>query len=359
MKTIGSATKRLLISLGIGVLAVGVASAISAFAFIKPGMDAEAESAGVIRIYDDTNYDLKISNLSEDELNSIKTNSVVTKCVPFYSGVFIPEGDGYSKIKELEVLSVDNSDDLPWTEFSKKRAISLDENVTSNPIYLDYAYAKEHSLGIGSSIGNSSFVFTVAGIYSNYSKDLAYAPNLGTVVGKILKYQGVYVATSDKATLLSTLPASIASTSIVDKESKRQSDEAISQNSKAQAFKDYLIGGIMVATIALAALLGTYFAQWGKMKRDTADNSRVGAIKRTSIMCVSLLVLTILGTTIPLAVLPSGCAYPFSAGQALKSGLLSYIIPAVTILLSWVVVIIMIPKAKVVKATENHKEERN
>ena len=150
----------------------------------------DTDANDILSIYEETDYDYIIKNPSADQITSFGENTSIKKVVPYYQLAYTFEIA--NEDIELTLKSIDNEQDLNFTEFSKTRLVE-EQNISGNKIYLDYNLATRCGLKIGDTIGSNAMQFVVAGFYKNYDAQLAFVPNLKNIIQSSLSCAGVYV----------------------------------------------------------------------------------------------------------------------------------------------------------------------
>ena len=113
--------KQSLLVVTISLLVAIVSVVISLFAFMGTAVKEQAEANDILSIYEETDYDYIIKNPSADQITGFGENSSIKKVVPYYQLAYTFEIA--NEDIELTLKSIDDEQDLNFTEFSKIRLV--------------------------------------------------------------------------------------------------------------------------------------------------------------------------------------------------------------------------------------------
>lgn len=183
-----------LILLLCSILIAVAAVVLGMLVFVGGAVKTQAKALAATSIYEQTDYDFIIKYPSEAQIAQMSADDSCVKIVPFYQIPYTFKLGG--KDVTLTVNSLDNVTDINYTEFAKARSIKIND-VNDSAIYIDYGLAKKYKLKLGDKIGSEDMTFTVAGLYQNYDEQLAFIPDLKSILGDGLEHVGVYVKAKD------------------------------------------------------------------------------------------------------------------------------------------------------------------
>ncbi len=290
----------------ISILVAIVSVMISLFAFIDLSIKMQAEANDILAIYEKTDYEYILKNPSNNQIAEFAKNSSIKKVIPYYQIVYTFKIA--NKDIELNLKSIDDLQDLNFTEFAEKRLIEKKE-VSGNEIYLDYSLSAKFSLKLGDIIGSNVMEFVVAGFYQNYDAQLAFVPNLKNIIGSKLTYTGVYVDVDNIADFntsivenykpMATLKEREAfsddeayqaylndfnnrdySAYIVDKSTGYEVAKESFENKICEAKSLYMTAGIVAGVIVLLGLISLSLLFAKNVKYEVVDGGRKTVISR-------------------------------------------------------------------------------
>ena len=353
-----------IISLLVAILSI----VISLFAFMGTAVKEQAEANDILTIYEETDYDYIIKNPSADQITSFGENSSIKKVVPYYQLAYTFEIA--NEDIELTLKSIDNEQDLNFTEFSKIRLVE-EKNVSGNKIYLDYNLATRCGLKVGDTIGSNAMQFVVAGFYRNYDAQLAFVPNLKNVVQSTLSYAGVYVEVGNSAEFntsvvqgykpMATLKGRESfsddaayqaylndfnsrdySAYIIDKNVGYAEAKESFDNKIAEAKSSYVTAGIVASVIVLLGLISLSIIFIKKVKREVVDGAKKSVLLRYGLGGLAAFVGVISTWIIGVTSLIASQLHFISLSNVLSFGWASLIIPVVGVVLGIIINIFIV-----------------
>ena len=360
--------KQSLLVVTVSLLVAVVSIAISLFAFMGTSIKEQSEANDILSIYEETDYDYIIKNPSADQITSFGENTSIKKVVPYYQLAYTFEIA--NEDIELTLKSIDNEQDLNFTEFSKTRLVE-EQNVSGNKIYLDYNLATRCGLKIGDTIGSNAMQFVVAGFYKNYDAQLAFVPNLKNIIQSSLSCAGVYVEVENStefnasvvqgykplATLkgresfsddaayqayLNDFNSRDYSAYIIEKNVGYAEAKESYDNKIAEAKSSYMTAGIVAGIIVLVGLisLSVFFAK--KIKYEVVDGARKSVLFRYVLGAIFALVGVIASWFIGVKSLIATQLHFISLINVLSLGWASLIVPIVGVTLGMIVNIFIV-----------------
>ena len=360
--------KQSLLVVTVTLLVAVVSIAISLFAFMGTSIKEQSEAKDILSIYEETDYDYIIKNPSADQIASFGENASIKKVVPYYQLSYTFEIA--NEDIELTLKSIDNEQDLNYTEFSKTRLVE-EQNVSGNKIYLDYNLATRCGLKVGDTIGSNAMQFVVAGFYKNYDAQLAFVPNLKNIIQSSLSCAGVYVEVENStefnasvvqgykplATLkgresfsddasyqayLNDFNSRDYSAYIIEKNVGYAEAKESYDNKIAGAKSSYMTAGIVAGIIVLVGLisLSVFFAK--KIKYEVVDGARKSVLFRYALGALVALVGVIASWFIGVNSLVATQLHFISLINVLSLGWASLIVPIAGVVLGMIVNIFIV-----------------
>jgi len=355
--------KQLLLVIVVSLLVAIVSIVISSVVFLKTSIKEQAEANDILSIYEETDYEYIIKNPSDDQIADFSENDSIKKVVPYYQLVYTFEIS--NEDVELTLKSIDNEQDLDFTEFSKDRLVR-EKDVSGNKIFLDYSLSKKFELKIGDTIGSNVMQFTIAGFYQNYDAYLAFVPNLKNIVQNTLSFAGVYVdventtdfnanivqgykplatlkgreSFSDDAAYQAYLNdfnsrdygAYIVEKNIGHAEAKESFDNKIND-----AKISYMTSGIVSGVIVLLGLISIPIIFIKKVKREVVDGAKKSVLLRYALGALVALVGIIVTWFITINSSISSQLHFISLLNVLSLGWASLIIPITGVILGMII----------------------
>lgn len=176
-------------------------SVINIFCFEVPYLNTSSENLLISSVYTDSEIDFNIPSPTKNQLEDIEKLDFVDDTFGYYfteSSVEINDENIRTKI-----LFSDMTDSLDFTMYSSKRLISSSTTNLSNPIYVDYAFAKNNSVTLGDVIVFNGIEFQVGRIYqtNTYYDSAIFAPLVGEqkdyIESALKSYSGAYLKVND------------------------------------------------------------------------------------------------------------------------------------------------------------------
>lgn len=360
--------KKLAIVLSVGVLVMLIAMMVSSFAFISNAVKNQAEAEDLTAIYKKCDYDYIINNPSMEQIESFKSASSIEKVVPFYRVVYaVSNGE---TDYEITIISIDNQDDMKYTEFSLDRRLK-DSTVGGNPIYLDYQMMKKAGWKVGNKIGKNKMEFVIAGYYQSYDYDLAYSPSLKEIFGDDITYSGVYVKVADKdaferdivanykplATLkgresfsddeayeryLEEFYAKDHTSYIKIKDVNRTADEESASLKNKDANKSYLLAGIVAGALVLVGTIAISLFGRRSTKFEIADGGRAKVVARYIISAIINAIIIVAFWLASCAIIANAQDHFISISKVFSMGYLSLILPLIACIVGGVANVLIV-----------------
>lgn len=360
--------KQSLLVVSVSFLVAIVSLIISIFAFMGTSIKQQAEANDILSIYEETDYDYIIKNPSDEQIASFSESLSIKKVVPYYQLVYIFEIAGEEI--ELTLKSIDNGQDLNFTEFSKARLVE-EKEVSGNKIYLDYNLSARYGLKIGNTIGSNAMQFVVAGFYKNYDAQLAFVPNLKNIIQSSLSCAGVYVEVENNAEFnasvvqgykpLATLKGRESfsddaayqaylndfnsrdySAYIIEKNVGYAEAKESYDNKIAEAKLSYMIAGIIAGIIVLGGVISLSVFFLKKVKREVVDGAKKAVLLRYTLGGIAAIIGVIATWLIGVACINGSQLHFITVVNVLSLGWTSCVIPIIGAIIGLIVNIIIV-----------------
>lgn len=154
-------------------------------------------------VYENTEIDYDIPQPTKEQLQEISELPFVTATFGYYYTESSVEVNG--EIVMTKIMFSEDLDNLDYTMYCADRLISYTEKTCDNPVYIDYAFARENGVSLGDILKLSNIVFQVARIYETnaYYTSAIFMPLVGEqktlIESKSTLYSGAFLAVSNIA----------------------------------------------------------------------------------------------------------------------------------------------------------------
>lgn len=173
---------------------------LSLFVVIIPSLNTNAENNLISSLYEKSSIDFDIPEPTKNQLLEIKSMDFIEEVFGYY---YTQTDISYnSKNIKTKIILSDMLDAIDFTMYNDERLIKED-NGFENPIYIDYAFAKDNNISIGDHITLFNISFQVGRIYetNTYIGSSVFVPLVGDqkiYIENIYKsYSGAFLKASD------------------------------------------------------------------------------------------------------------------------------------------------------------------
>lgn len=187
----------------LSLLFIAIIAVLMSAIFMTPQIKTEASNRTKIGIYEDSQISYDIPSPTKDQLEQIAQEDFVDQVFGYY----YTETQLTFKGKNIAttILFSDYMSNVGFTMYSDKRCIERSDAILANPIYIDYAYAKEYGVSLGDQLSYGNITFDVQAIYetNTYYGSAILIPLVGAqkelIESHTKSYSGAYIKTNDDA----------------------------------------------------------------------------------------------------------------------------------------------------------------
>ena len=182
-------------------LLIVIFSAINIFCFEVPYLNTASDNLLISSVYNDSEINFNIPSPTKAQLAEIEKLDFVDDAFGYYFTETSIEVNGENS--RTKILFSDMLDSLDFTIYNPKRLISSSTNNLSNPIYIDYEFAKTNSVSLDDEIVFNGIEFQVGRIYqtNTYYDSAIFAPLVGEqkkyIESALKSYSGAYLKVND------------------------------------------------------------------------------------------------------------------------------------------------------------------
>lgn len=186
----------------ISVIFVIAITVLLCFVFIKPQINVEAENRTKTSVYTDSEISYDIPQPTKEQLDTIEDESFVDSVFGYY----YTETQIYHNGKNIKtkVLFSDYMQNVDFTMYSLARCIEKSDKVLLNPVFIDYAFAKNNNVQVEDQLKMGEILFDVQAVYetNTYFGSAILIPLVGAqkelIDAQGGSYSGAFIKVNDK-----------------------------------------------------------------------------------------------------------------------------------------------------------------